>query len=137
MGNEPRPDRFKHAVLRFYGWLGALALAIVLPFFAQNLADSRNTIARALAVVLGTLAWIPMLAVVVVIIRQGDEYHRRLHLTAGAIAFVATLLLLLPTSWLVEAGFVDPPSLQLLFVASMLLWGAILLIVKRRFERTS
>jgi hypothetical protein len=78
-----------------------------------------------------------MFIVVLRIIRSGDEYQRRLHLAAAAVAFVATLLLLLPLSWLVEAGFVESPSLQLLWVSSMLVWGASLLVVKRRFERPS
>lgn len=137
MANQPRPDRFKRAVLGFYAWIGSFVIALTLPFAAEDMADSRSALVRAAAVLLGTAAWLPMLIVVLTIIRVGDEYHRRLHLAAGAVAFVATLLLILPLSWLVEAGFLQTPSLHLLFVSSMVLWGVSLLVVKRRFERQS
>lgn len=137
MANQPRPDRFKRAVLGFYAWVGAFLLALFLPFVAERMTDSPSTVVRSGAVILGTLAWIPIIAITVNIVRLGDEYHRRLHLSAAAVAFVAILLVILPLSWLVEAGFVQPPSLQLLFVSSMVLWGVSLLVVKRRFERQS
>lgn len=137
MANEPRPDRFKRVVLGFYAWIGAFLLALVLPFVAEDLAGSPNALTRSAAVALGTMAWVPMLVIVIRVIRLGDEYVRLLHEAAAAVAFVATLLLILPLSWLVEAGFLAPPSLQVIFVSSMLLWGASLLVVKRRFERPS
>lgn len=137
MANQPRPDRFKRVVLGFYAWIGAFLLALVLPFVAERMADSTSVLIRAGAVAVGTIAWLPMFVVVLRVIRSGDEYLRRLHLSAAAAAFVATLLLMLPLSWLVEAGFLEPPSLQLLWVASMLLWGLCLLVVKRRYERQS
>lgn len=137
MATQPGPDRFRRAVFGFYAWLGSFLLALVLPFVAEDLAGSPSALTRSAAVVLGTIAWVPMLVIVIRVIRQGDEYIRRLHLAAAAVAFVATLLLILPWSWLVEAGFLAPPSLQVLFVSSMLLWGASLLVVKRRFERPS
>jgi hypothetical protein len=135
MALQPSERQFRRAVRGFYAWIAAFLTALVVPFVAQHLVQAPDSAARAGGVVLGTLAWIPIFWVVVSIVRAGDEYHRRLHLAAAALAFCASLLLLLPLSWLVMARFVEPPSLQVLWVGCALCWVVSLFVVKYRFER--
>jgi hypothetical protein len=137
MALQPSERQFRRAVRGFYAWLAAFLAALIVPFFAQHLAESPLAVTRAGGVALGTLAWIPIFWVVLSIIRAGDEYHRRLHLAAAAVAFCASLLLLLPLSWLVIARFVEPPSLQAVWVGCALCWVVSLFVVKHRFERAS
>jgi hypothetical protein len=137
MALQPSERQFRRVVRGFYAWMAAFLTALIVPFFAQHLADSPDWAPRAGGVALGTLAWVPIFWVVVSIVRAGDEYHRRLHLAAAALAFCVSLLLLLPLSWLVIARFVEPPSLQLVWVGLALCWAVSLFVVKHRFERAS
>jgi hypothetical protein len=135
MALQPSERHFRRAVRGFYAWIAAFLTALILPFVAERLVESASVATRAAGVALGTVAWIPIFGVVVWIVRAGDDYHRRLHLAAAAVAFCAVLLLLLPLSWLVVARFVAPPSLRALWVGGALVWAVSLFVVKYRFER--
>jgi hypothetical protein len=132
---SPRHAKFRQAVRGFYAWVAALLLALVAPLAAQVLVDADGWWVRLAGVLVGTAAWVPLVLVIAAIIRAGDEYHRRLHLTAAAIAFAASLLVISGLSWLVEADFLRMPPLQVLWVAFGLVWVASTLAVKRHFER--
>lgn len=132
---QPQNRMFRRAVRGFYAWIGAFLLALFSPLVAERLVRAESAASRLAAVAIGTLGWVPLFVVVVAIIRAGDEYLRRLHLAAASVAFAAFLMLLLPLAWLVEARFIEAPSLQVLWVGCGLSWAVSLLVVKRRFER--
>jgi hypothetical protein len=136
MPNQPNPQ-FRRAVKGFYAWLGSLVFAGVAPLLAVRLVDTETTAGRIAGVALGALSWIPMAAVVTVIIRAGDEFQRRIHLVALALSFASALLLLTLLDWLVRADFMRPPRLQVLWLALAVIWVIWLFVVKFRFERES
>jgi hypothetical protein len=129
--------RFRRAVRGFYVWIGAFLVAALVPFLAQSLSAAQSPVTRALAVALGIGAWVPIVLVVLWIVRSGDEYQRRLHITAGAVAFVLALLVILSWSWLVEARFVEAPPLQVVWISVGMCWAVSVFGVKRHFERRS
>jgi hypothetical protein len=135
MSIPPPNVRFRKAVRGFYAWLGALVFAGAAPFVAIKLVDSGTFAARIAGVVLGTVSWIPMVVVIAGIIRAGDEFQRRIHLIALALAFASALLLLALLDWLVRAQFMWPPPLPVLSLSFAALWLIWLIVVKRRFER--
>jgi hypothetical protein len=128
-------SRFRRAVRGFYAWIGALVVAVVGPIVAISLIHRGTAVARLAAVVIGALAWVPYLVVIVAIVRAGDEYQRRLHLTTSAVAFAAALLVLTTLSWFVEAGLANQPSLHVLWILFAVIWVVCLFVIKWRFER--
>jgi hypothetical protein len=70
------------------------------------------------------------------IVRRSDEFARRIHLVAIALAAMAGLVLLIALNWLVRARFVDPPDLMLLWVAFLVFWLIAMLATKAYYERT-
>lgn len=127
--------RFRKAVLGFYVWLGSLIFAAVAPFVAMQLLEAGSLAARVAGVVVGTAGWVPMIFVIVRIIRLGDEFVRRIHLVALALAFASSLVLLTLLDWLSRAHFMAPPDLAVLWLAFALLWAVWLFVVKYRYER--
>ena len=132
---QPPHLRFRRAVLGFYAWLGALAIAAVAPFVAMQLLDANTALTRVAAVVVGAGGWLPMIGVTAHIIRAGDEFHRRLHLVALALAFASALVVLTLLDWLARARFIDVPSLSVLWLTFALLWAVWIFVVKFWFER--
>ena len=127
--------RFRKAVRGFYAWLGATLLAALAPLAANRLVDSGSVAARVSGVALGTLAWLPLIYVVARIIRDGDEFVRRIHLVALALAFTGGLMLIALLDWLVRAEFIATPPLNVLWLAIALLWAVSLFGAKRYYER--
>jgi hypothetical protein len=137
MSTQPPNAQFRQAVRGFYAWLASLVFAGVTPLFAIWLINTGTLAGRIVAVVLGSVSWIPMAFVVAWIIRAGDEFQRRIHLVALALAFGSALLLLAMMDWLVRAEFIWRPPLQALWLAFAVIWVIWLFIVKHRFERES
>ncbi len=127
--------QFRKAVKGFYAWLGALMFAAVTPFVAVRLLSWHTLSGRIGATILGPIGWLPMIAVVIFIIRAGDEFHQRMHLVACSVALAAALVLLTVLDWLTQADFIEPPSLSVIWISVALLWAASLLLVKWQFER--
>ena len=126
--------RFRQAVLGFYAWLAALAFATAAPFVALHLIE-RNTVAsRVAAVVVGTIGWLPLVAVVAWIIRAGDEFNRGIHLVALACAFASALVILTALDWMARARFIAAPSLSVLWLIFALVWAVWIFTVKYWFE---
>ncbi len=126
---------FRKNVRRFYAWLGATLLAFAAPLVASRMVDSQDIGARIGGVLVGTLAWIPLVVVVFMIIRQGDEFIRRIHLVAISCAFGGALLMITLLDWLTRANFIKQPSLSLLWLLIAMLWFISLMLSKRYFER--
>jgi len=135
MSIQPKNVRFRRAVRGFYIWLGAMGFAGAAPLIAMLLVDTGTIAGRIAGVVLGTLSWVPMVAVIAGIIRAGDEFQRRIHLVALALAFGSAMLLVTLLDWLVRARFIRLPPLQVLWISFSALWLIWLIVVKRRFER--
>ncbi len=137
MSLKPGDQRFRRAVRGFYAWLGSLVFAAAAPIAAGMLIDAGTLTARVLAVFLGSISWLPIAWVIVVIIRAGDEFHRRLYLVSLSIAFGASLVALTTLDWAVRAEFMHRPPLSVLWVLFALLWLVSLFVCKRQFERVS
>ncbi len=127
--------RLREAVRGFYAWLGSVAFAAAAPFLSSALIETNATAGRVGGVALAVLGWVPMMLVVAKIIASGDEFNRRIHTAAIAIAFAGALLVLTALDWLVRARFIDPPELSLVWLAIATLWFRALMATKRHFER--
>lgn len=127
--------QFEKNVRGFYTWLGAMLCAALAPLVAQRLIDMATFASRVGAVALGTAAWVPIGLVTARIIRQGDEFVRRIHLVAIAIAFAGGLLMISVLDWLVRAGFLERPPLMVLWLAIALLWAAAVLGTNAYYAR--
>jgi len=96
-------QQFRTNVRVFYAWVGSTILLGVGPVVASRLIDRETTAWRAAGVVVGVGATLPWMALMATIIRRGDEFVRRMHLIAIAIAAAASLLLLVILDWLQRA----------------------------------
>lgn len=131
---DPR-ERLRHNVKVFYGYLGSVFFAGLAPFAARALIDTDTLGGRIGGVVVGTLGWIPIFAIVGLIVREGDEFWRRIHLVAIALTFGCGMVLLALLDWLVRAEFVPRPDLMVVWVGFAMLWVVFLLLTKRHYER--
>jgi hypothetical protein len=112
-------------------------ILMVGPLVAEWLLDRGTVVARVAAVVLGLGSMVPWMWVLIVIIRRGDEFTRRLHLVGAAAAFGGVLLLTTLLAWLERGGFVQHPDLRLLAGSFFLVWLVAVLGAKFYFERTT
>jgi len=135
MTRQPSSERFRQAVRRTYAWLGSLVWALGGGLTAGWLVDSDDTLVRAAAVAIGATSLWPYLWVVLWMVRSGDEFTRRIHLIAAAIAFGASLMILSLLAWLDDAHFIHRPPLQLLWLVFALLWAVAIVVVARYFKR--
>jgi hypothetical protein len=119
----------------FYAWVGSVAIAAVTPFFAVRLIESETMFGRIAGVVLGVLLWVPMIVVTTIVIRNGDEFERRIHFVAIATAFAGALLLISALDWLVRARFMEPPELSVVWLAIAALWFVAMIGAKRYYAR--
>ena len=128
-------ERFRKNVRGFYAWLGSVLVAAVAPFVAVRLTETWTLTGRIAGVVVGTLAWVPLILVIGAIIRAGDEFIRRIHLVAIAIAFGAGLFLITFLGWLAQAHFIEQPPIVVAWLVFGILWVVCLYAVKRHYER--
>jgi hypothetical protein len=129
--------QFRNAVRGFYAWLLSMVLVVLASFTADSLVQGSASASRVAGVLIGTLGWVPIIIVTAQIIRNGDEFVRRIHLVAISIAFAGTLLMITLLDWLTRAHFVAPPRLSILWLMIAILWWLSLAGVKRYFERHS
>lgn len=127
--------KLRSNVRTFYAWIGSMVLLGVAPFAAQTVISRGTLAARIAGVVLGVGATVPWMWVVFTLIRRGDEFVRRMHLVALAFAFVGASLVILTLSWLVNAEFIAPPDLFVVWFSFMVVWGIAIFGAKRYYER--
>jgi hypothetical protein len=127
--------RFRRNVRIFYGWLGSMVLMGVAPIAARWCIRHETTPWRAAGVFVGVAGMVPWIWLVSHLIRHGDEFERRMHLVAIAVAAAAGLIFLVTLAWLVDAHFIEPPDLALVWVAMLVLWLIAMLGTKRYYER--
>ncbi len=77
---------------------------------------------RAAAVIIGVLGFVSWPLATARLIRAQEEFTRRIHLIALAIAFVATGLFLFTTDLLQRAGFIDYVSLMTIWLVMLGAW---------------
>jgi hypothetical protein len=130
-------QQYRQNVRIFYAWLGSTVLLGVGPLLALRLIERETTMWRVLGVVVGVGAMLPWMWVLVTIIRRGDEFVRRMHLVAIAIAAAASLIGLVTLDWLQRAWFIETPKLTFLWPAATLIWLVALIGTKRYYERQS
>jgi hypothetical protein len=137
MPTQPPNARFRQQVRGFYAWLGSLLVAGIGPLLGIQLIHSGTLAGRIAGVVLGSVAWLPIVAVIAAIVRAGDEFHQRIHLVALAWAFASGMVLLMFLDGLVLARFIRQPRLAVIWLAFAALWVIWLIVVKRHFDRAS
>jgi hypothetical protein len=128
-------ERLRKSVKIFYAWLGSVLLAVIGPLVAIPLTHSESAALRIASVVIGVGAWIPIILVLVFIIRAGDEFVRRIHLVALALAFAGTLVIVSLMDWLERADFIGRPQLSVVWLLIAILWVIALIGTKRHYER--
>jgi hypothetical protein len=138
--DKPLPlatQRFRRNVRTFYAWLLSMVMLMAGPLVGEWLLDRGTVAARVAAVVLGLGSMVPWGCVLIVIIRRGDEFARRLHLVGAAAAFGGAVLITTLLAWLERGGFVEHPDLRLLVGSFFLVWVGAVLGAKFYFERTA
>jgi len=128
-------ERFRRNVRGFYIWIGSMVLLGVAPIVAFNLIEVGTFASRVTAVVIGVAGTLPWIYVVAMMILRGDEYARRIHLVALAVAFLGTMLLMIALDWLVKASFIESPDFMLVWLSAVVIWVIAVLVTKRQYER--
>jgi len=128
-------QQFRRNVRVFYAWIGSTLLLGVGPFVAFQLIERETTASKVAGVVVGVGSMLPWIAVVVTIVRRGDEFVRRMHLIAIAIAAAASLLMLVTVDWLQRARFIESVDLVVIWPACLVLWLIALVGTKHYYER--
>jgi hypothetical protein len=82
---------------------------------------------RVAAVVIGILGFVVCLGATAKLIRLHDEFTRRIHLIALAVAFAATALFIFTTDLLQRAGFIDFILLRTIWMVMLGTWGLAIL----------
>jgi H+/Cl- antiporter ClcA len=111
--------------LRILGFtVGALAVwgttyVIASRMFNHNQSNQKFRIAGVIIGVLGFIIWQLTTAK---LIRIHDEFTRRIHLIALAVAFAATALFIFTTDLLQRAGFIDYILLRTIWLVMLGIW---------------
>src|ERR1044071_3643619 len=79
-------QQFRRNVRIFYGWVFSTIALGVSPLVGLWLIEKGTTTSRIAGVVVGVGGMLPWIWVLTIIIRAGDEFVRRMHLFAIAIA---------------------------------------------------
>ena len=133
--NASHNARFRKQIKGFYAYVGAVLFAAIGPIAARSLMDAGTLPTRVVGVVFGTIAWIPLIVIVGIVIHQGDEFIRRIHLVAIAYAFALSLVLIALLDWLARASFIETPELMVVWLVIAVLWVICLFMSKWYFER--
>ena len=133
--NASHNERLRKTVKGFYAYLGSVLLAVLAPFAARTLIADGATWERVAGVAFGTIAWIPLIVIVGMVIHQGDEFVRRIHLVAIAYAFALVLVFIACIDWLTRAHLIPNVDLTLLWVGIAMLWVMCLVGSKWYYER--
>src|SRR5436190_16814270 len=128
-------QQYRRNVRTFYAWIGSIAILGISPLIALRMIDQGTTPWRVAGAVVGAVGAMPWIFVVYRIVKQGDEFIRRMHLIAIAIASAASLILLMTIDWLQRAEFIDTPNMMLIWPACLVIWLIALTLTKRHFER--
>jgi hypothetical protein len=119
------------------GWvLGALLLWVAALVVARRVLDQGPASAwvRAGMVVVavgGFLAWV---AALVRLLRMLDEFSRRVQLASVAVAFVATITVVVAADFLQSAGFLGYVPLDGLWMLMLVLWWLSMIGVSRYYR---
>lgn len=127
-------QQYRQNVRIFYAWVGSTILLGLSPLIALRLIEQGTTLWRASAVVVGVGGALPWMWVLFTIIRRGDEFVRRMHLVAIAIAAAVSLIGLITLDWLQRAWFIETVDFMLIWLAGMLIWLVALIGTKRYYE---
>jgi len=89
---------------------------------------------RAAMVAVAVGGVLPWSWVVARLIQREDEFTRRLHLIALAIAFAITALLVFTAVFLQRAGFIDYVSLKTVLLTMVVTWWLAIIVTKRYYR---
>jgi hypothetical protein len=121
-----RQDEKRDPGLRFLGLIfGAVALWGASYVTASRMINHSSASAkfRVAGVVIGVLGFLFWQLVTAKLILLHDEFTRRIHLIALAIAFAATWLFVFTTDLLQRAGFIHFVLLRTIWLVMLATWG--------------
>jgi hypothetical protein len=131
--NSERPDsglrRLALIVGAFVLWFATYVVATRLLHRHPESAVVRGTLAA-----LGVFGFVPWLMAIARLIQSQDEFERRIHLVALAVAFGATALFIFAADFLQRAGFVDYVLLRTIWMAMIVLWWIAIMVVSRFYR---
>jgi hypothetical protein len=127
---------FRRNVRTFYAYVGSLVLAGLAPAAAFRLTmESITTLGRVAGVLVGVGGWVPLGLLMFRLIQRGDEYTRRIHLVALALAFAGAMFLISLLDWLTRAEFIPPLPLMVVWMAIAVWWVIAVFISKHMHEK--
>ena len=119
------------SLLEFGGSM--LAYSVVLVLSLMFLRENPDSPWRIPVMVAPVIPIVFMMLAVIRSVRRMDELHRRIHLEAVIIAYLATLILCFSYGFLENVGF-PPFNTMWVGVAMICLWGIGLLLAKRKYQ---
>jgi hypothetical protein len=116
--------------------IGAVATSLVASLIASRVlsGEPESAVLRGAMVALAVSGVLPWIWVLARVIRAQDEFSRRLHLVALAIAFGATGFLVFTAMFLQQAGFVDYVSLPAMLGTMMVTWWLSIVVTTRYYR---
>jgi hypothetical protein len=122
MASKLHPDTGVRALALSFGSIALWVLTTIVSY--TLLRHYPNGVrARALAVAIGLMGYIPWQVIVIWLIRHYDEYTRRLYLISFSIAFGATGFFIIACNLLQRAGFIDYVSLMTIWMVMIGTWA--------------
>jgi len=118
-------DEKRDPSLRILGLMfGTLAVWAITYVVASRMLHRHTASARfrVTAVIIGVLGFVLWQLATAKLIRMHDEFTRRIHLIALAVAFAATGLFIFTTDLLQRAGFIDFISMRSIWLVMLCTW---------------
>jgi hypothetical protein len=112
-----------------------MALLAIGPIVGEMLVHDGSLAGRIAGAAIAVLCWIPWIAVVIHMIRTGDEFAFRVHLVALAFAFLGIMMTLAALDWLTRAEFIAPIPLAFIWPVGLVLWFAGIMGASRYYQR--
>jgi hypothetical protein len=125
----PKPEKAAHG-LRSLVWIygGLVLLGVTYATASTMLNQPRASVGfRAAGVIVGAIGFVLWLLATAKIILMRDEFTRRIHLTALALAFAVTVLCVFTGDLLQRAGFIHSILLNAIWLEMFVVWCAALI----------
>jgi hypothetical protein len=85
-------------------------------------------------VALAVLTALPLAWTIARLIQAHDEFSRRVHIVALAVAFTASVLLVVAADFLQRAGFVGDLSLSTIWIGMLVIWWFSIFVTTRYYQ---
>ena len=121
MPQDEKPNPWLRILALMFGAVAIWAASYVIASRMLHRQSATATV-RAIAVIIGVLGFVTWQLVTAKLIRMHDEFTRRVHLIAVAIAFAVTGLFIFTVDLLQRAGFIDYILLRTIWAVMLCTW---------------